>query len=862
MTISSTTRKSGPYTGNGVTTAFPFDFKVFKTSDVLATFTDANGVDTALVLDSDYTVVLNANQDDNPGGTITYPRVGSGIAVLDATQKLTMTGDLPVTQPTDIPNLSPFFPEVVEDAFDRATIQIQQLDEEVERSIKIGVSDTPLAPLPGPTARANQLIGFDALGNLVTYPITASVGAGDRIPFTLTAGVDFNPGVDTQVILPAAPGAKGNLEIFFDPLFQGFDQWNVAGTLLTFTSVIPVGVSKIFGYIGTTLSMSIPPDGSITDAKVAPGSNLSIRLNQLPFITDGGLVVGNGVADDAPGMLQRFNAEAGRQIIFPPGNYNLNTDVNAPAGSRAHFQTGVTFSGAGKLRNVNAEYETGQATAVAGATMKIDRLNELVFNNYPARNLGYLWPVVTHCGYANSKLFGAADGALGAASMTSLNYGVSDGSPADVCGGLDIVALTDNNTGGQSVFGRNIIATNYPGSLNSKLVGMEIDIQPAIGSGMSSQSAGLLINSFNTLPGPAIQLGGPFGGSFNNGIVVNGMSNTAAAFSMQTGASAAYGIHLANGGFTQSAIQLGATQGLGWNGGSFINADAPGNVTIHSTLVTYVTSNTNTQGDTIFVARDISSNPAISAFVSAGAPGNAAACTLRVNTNSTTGRSINAGGTVNASGADYAEYEVKREDCLPQAKGAILGFDADGKVTDRFSAAISFAIKSTSPNIVGGDTWALEAGPQPEAPQLPTPPLPAPPTPANTIQYARFKDQIDAHHAQELAAHRKTVAAYEAAMVIYNAEKTAYDQALANWTAKHEALRQTVDRIAYCGKVPVNVTGAVPGQYIVPVVGPNDSIDAIPVDGAVMSFDQYRQAVGQVRRILEDGRAEVVVKPI
>lgn len=862
MTINSTTRKSGPYTGNGVTTAFPFDFKVFETSDVLATFTDANGADTALVLNSDYTVVLNANQDNNPGGTITYPRVGSGLPNLDAGQKLTLTGSLPLTQPTDIPDLSAFFPHVVEDALDRSEIQIQQIAEQVDRSIKIGVSDTPLTPLPGPDARANQLIGFDALGNLITYPITSSVGAGDRIPFTLVAGVDFNPGVDTQVLLPVAPGAAGNLEVFFDPLFQGFDQWSLNGTLLTFTSAIPVGVSKIFGYIGTTLSMSIPPDGSITDAKIAPNSLLSIRMNELPFITDGGLVIGDGAANDSPGMLQRFNDEAGRQIIFPPGNYRLNTDVNAPAGSRAHFQTGVTFSGAGVLKNVFVEYETGRATAVAGNKMKIDRLNELIGNAYPAENLGYLWPVVTHCGYANSKLFGPADGALGAASMTSLNYGVSDGSPADVCGGLDIVALTPNNTGGQSVFGRNIIATNYPASLNSKLVGMEIDIQPSVGSGMSTQSAGLLINSFNTLPGPAIQLGGPFGGSFNNGIVINGMSNAAAAFSMQTGSSAAYGIHLANGGFSQSAIQLGAAQGLGWNVGSFINSDAPGNITLHSTAVTYVTGNSNAQGDTIFVARDISSIAAIQTFVSQGAPGNAAACALKVNTNSGTGRSINAGGTINASGADYAEYEVKREDCPALLKGSIVGFDADGKVTDRYSQAISFAVKSTSPNIVGGDTWALEAGDAPIAPVLPNPPMSEPPAPTNSIQYQRFKDQCDAYHAKEVAAWRKSVAEYDAKMVVYNAELLAHQQAYAAWQAKHESLRQKVDRIAYCGKVPVNVLGAQPGEYIVPVAGPDDSIVGINVGAGAVSFDQYRQAVGQVRRILEDGRAEITVKPI
>ena len=33
MTINSSTRIAGPYTGNGSTTAFPFSFKVFTTAD-------------------------------------------------------------------------------------------------------------------------------------------------------------------------------------------------------------------------------------------------------------------------------------------------------------------------------------------------------------------------------------------------------------------------------------------------------------------------------------------------------------------------------------------------------------------------------------------------------------------------------------------------------------------------------------------------------------------------------------------------------------------------------------------------------------------------------------------------------------
>lgn len=319
MTISSANRKAGPFLGNGVTTAFPFAFKVFKKEDVTVTKTDANGMDTVLVLDSDYLVVLNSNQDNNPGGTITYPIIGDP---LPSPQKLTVTGGLAYTQPTDLPNPGPFFAQVVEDALDRAEIQIQQVKEITDRSIKVGVSDNPLAPLPGNQARANMMLGFDGTGNLTLLPLPSALGAGDRLPFTLTAGVDFTPGVDTQITLPREPGNPGNLELFFDPMFQGFDQWSLNSFVVTFTSPIPVGVSKIFGYIGTTLSTNIPPVASVGSDQIV---DHAVGDEQLAW----GLPLSREVEDIA--ALRQLS-----KIIY--GRATVNTYTAGKPGKRTDYK--------------------------------------------------------------------------------------------------------------------------------------------------------------------------------------------------------------------------------------------------------------------------------------------------------------------------------------------------------------------------------------------------------------------------------------------------------------------------------------------------------------------------------------------
>ena len=180
-----------------------------------------------------------------------------------------------------------------------------------------------------------------------------------------------------------------------------------------------------------------------------------------------------------------------------------------------------------------------------------------------------------------------------------------------------------------------------------------------------------------------------------------------------------------------------------------------------------------------------------------GVTGNAANCSLVVPTAVSTSRSINAGGTVNTSGADYAEYE--NNNGLTIVKGQIVGFKNDGTLTLTYSEAVRFGVKSTNPSFVGGDNW--QTGVEPEA---------------NASQ-----EEKDAFYAQL------------------------------------EADRKFVDRVAYSGKVPVNVTGAVPGQYVIAKSDENGYIVGEAI--ASPSFEQYLKVVGRVNSILPDGRAQVAI---
>lgn len=330
MTVSTTVSKSGPYAGAGTTGPFTVGFRFLDNAHLRVVRTDPNGTDADLALDTDYSVTGAGAES----GEVTL------FEALETGYRLTIVRDVPATQEADYVENDAFPAESHETALDKLTMLVQQLDEESERSIKVGVADTPLQPLPGPAARSNTVIGFDAMGNVTVLPLPSALGAGDRIHFTLVAGVDFTAGVSTQVILPRAPGSPGNLEIFFDPLFQGFDQWSVSDLVVTFSTPIPAGVTKIFGYIGTTLSTQIPPSGSVDDSKIvwvdilnrvvtsvaqlkALDTSLYTRAFSTGFYASGDGGGGHywfnaaSVATEVPGLIVAPNTGSGRwELIF------------------------------------------------------------------------------------------------------------------------------------------------------------------------------------------------------------------------------------------------------------------------------------------------------------------------------------------------------------------------------------------------------------------------------------------------------------------------------------------------------------------------------------------------------------------
>lgn len=164
MTISSTLRKAGPYIGSGAAATFPFDFKVFTTADLkVVQLQLSTSTETVLALTTDYTAILNADQNSNPGGSITLTA-----GALASGYNLIITSDVLPLQETDLTNQGGFYPEVINDALDKAVIQIQQIEDAVNRSIKLSTTNTINSTefTETASARASKVLGFDSNGEL------------------------------------------------------------------------------------------------------------------------------------------------------------------------------------------------------------------------------------------------------------------------------------------------------------------------------------------------------------------------------------------------------------------------------------------------------------------------------------------------------------------------------------------------------------------------------------------------------------------------------------------------------------------------------------------------------------------------
>ena len=216
MTISSTTVKNS-YSGNGSTTAFAYTFKIFANTDLQVIIRSSTGTETVKTLTTHYTV---SGVGDASGGNVTFtsgniPATGETVVIRRA---------VPQTQAIDYIANDPFPAESHEEGLDRATMTIQQMQEELDRSFKVSRTNTITSSefTDSASDRASKTLGFDSSGDLTTVADFLPAG-GDSAMFQYsTTTSDADPGAGKFRLNNATISSA--TEMYIDDLeFNGTD---------------------------------------------------------------------------------------------------------------------------------------------------------------------------------------------------------------------------------------------------------------------------------------------------------------------------------------------------------------------------------------------------------------------------------------------------------------------------------------------------------------------------------------------------------------------------------------------------------------------------------------------------------------
>ena len=178
MTVSSSTNRNGPYSGNGSTTVFARTFLVAD-ADHLKVYQTISGVTTEV------TSGITKDGIGTASGNVTFdtaPATGTSITLIRET---------PLTQETDYSAQGVVSTTQVETDLDLAAMRVQDQQEALGRSVKVPVA-SPLAALELPAPVAGVAIGWNSTGtgmaNITALPAAAMSASTDNAIMRYDAG--------------------------------------------------------------------------------------------------------------------------------------------------------------------------------------------------------------------------------------------------------------------------------------------------------------------------------------------------------------------------------------------------------------------------------------------------------------------------------------------------------------------------------------------------------------------------------------------------------------------------------------------------------------------------------------------------
>ena len=250
MTISTTVNRK-QYSGNGVTTIFSFPYRFFADTDVVvAVVNDSTGAVTTQVLSTDYTITGAGGSSGGNVTMVTAPATGESLVIYR---------NVPLTQETDYISGDPFPAETHENALDRAMVVAQQLNDLIQRSFQLSITDTSGASTTIPNPNAGYLLGWNEAGDALTN--IQEIGSYKGTDATTTTAAY----IPRDLVKSSTTAQLNNLYMCI--------QDSPAGTLLTNTSYWVLLVDAVAAATSATSAASSASSASTSATSAASSAS-------------------------------------------------------------------------------------------------------------------------------------------------------------------------------------------------------------------------------------------------------------------------------------------------------------------------------------------------------------------------------------------------------------------------------------------------------------------------------------------------------------------------------------------------------------------------------------------------------------
>jgi uncharacterized protein YjbJ (UPF0337 family) len=411
MTVS-TTHSKHVYTGNGVTTQWPYTFPIISSSDVKVYLTDLSDVTTEVT-----------TRFSVESGYVLYPQNLEGqspvISPLASGYKITLLRSIDIDQDIDLKNQGNFNAEVLENAYDKLTMVSQQVNEALSRAVKYPVQESPTADDTETfltTINAAKADAQTAASNAGTSETNAGLSAAAA---SSSAGAASGSAVAAAASALSASGSSS--------LASGFSD-AASSSASTASGHASTATTKAGEAAASALSASSSASSASGYASAASGSASTASGHAQTASTKAGeasasALAASGSASTASGHAQTATTKAGEaaQSAIDASGYasaasgsasSASGFASAASGSAStasgHAQTATTKAGEAAQSALDA---SGYATAASGSASSA--------SGFASAASGSASTASGHAQTATTKAGEAAQSAIDAASYLS-----------------------------------------------------------------------------------------------------------------------------------------------------------------------------------------------------------------------------------------------------------------------------------------------------------------------------------------------------------------------------------------------------------------------------------------------------------